>query len=251
MKQFRNKALRILSVLLCITALTAFSVITVPADDLDEDKVSQLTVTAEELTDALIGLTDEEIVDFGDSTDAFTVEAVSAWAGSREEVGALTANDPEKETTVSQTGSEFTVSVPRTFEKAKANFVYVFDRRLNPESLTLDVQLPMGVTLARAGMNTLIGICTVFLVLVFLSFIISLLKYIPGLVGKGKKKEEPPVRAAAPAAAPVAAAAAATEDVSDDTALVAVIAAAIAAAEGTTPEGFVVRSIRKSNRRTR
>ena len=43
----------------------------------------------------------------------------------------------------------------------------------------------------------------------------------------------------APVAAPV------VEDVSDDTELVAVISAAIAAAEGTSTDGFVVRSIKR------
>ena len=61
-----------------------------------------------------------------------------------------------------------------------------------------------------------------------------------------------PAPAAAPKAAPAPAVAAAVEEAEemDDTELVAVIAAAIAAAEGTTTDGFVVRSIkrRKSNK---
>ena len=40
-----------------------------------------------------------------------------------------------------------------------------------------------------------------------------------------------------------------TEDVSDDTELIAVIAAAIAAAEGTSTDGFQVRTIRKVKRK--
>ena len=56
--------------------------------------------------------------------------------------------------------------------------------------------------------------------------------------------------APAPVAAPVAEPA--VEDVTDDGELVAVIAAAIAASEGkTSTDGFVVRSIRKINRRKR
>ena len=55
--------------------------------------------------------------------------------------------------------------------------------------------------------------------------------------------------AAAPAPAPVAAPVEAAE--ADDTELIAVIAAAIAAAEGTTTDGFVVRSNRKINRKKR
>ena len=56
--------------------------------------------------------------------------------------------------------------------------------------------------------------------------------------------------APAPVAAPVAEPA--VEDVTDDGELIAVIAAAIAASEGkTSTNGFVVRSIRKVNRRKR
>ena len=70
---------------------------------------------------------------------------------------------------------------------------------------------------------------------------VSELKKLNKLLGKKvEEKKEAPVQAAP---APVAAA-------EDDAELVAVIAAAIAAAEGTSTDGFVVRSIkrRKSNR---
>ena len=105
----------------------------------------------------------------------------------------------------------------------------------------------------KAALNTLMGLGTVFVILAFLIFVISLFKYIPGLV-EGKKKESAPAPAAA-APAPAAAAPVAepvVEDVTDDDELVAVIAAAIAASEGkTSTDGFVVRSIRKINRRKR
>ena len=61
------------------------------------------------------------------------------------------------------------------------------------------------------------------------------------------KKEE----AAAPAPAPVPVAAAPVQEETDNSELIAVIAAAIAASEGTTTDGFVVRSIRKINRKKR
>ena len=78
-------------------------------------------------------------------------------------------------------------------------------------------------------------------------------KYGPNELVEGKKKESKPAPAAAapaPVAAPVAEPA--VEDVTDDGELIAVIAAAIAASEGkTSTDGFVVRSIRKVNRRKR
>ena len=138
----------------------------------------------------------------------------------------------------------YTVTVPVSFEKADANFVYIFDASTGaPTSLTVDVQYSMAETLRRAVMNTIMGIAIVFIVLIFLSFLIYLFRFIPN--PEAKKKAQ----AAAPAPAPVAAPAEAAE--ADDTELIAVIAAAIAAAEGTTTDGFVVRSIRKINRKKR
>jgi hypothetical protein len=63
----------------------------------------------------------------------------------------------------------------------------------------------------------------------------------------GKKKEAPAAPAAAPKAAP-AAPAAVEEELVDDLELVAVISAAIAAYTGTSSDGFVVRSIKRSDR---
>ena len=139
----------------------------------------------------------------------------------------------------------YTVTVPVSFEKADANFVYIFDASTGaPTSLTVDVQYSMAETLRRAVMNTIMGIAIVFIVLIFLSFLIYLFRFIPN--PEAKKKAQ---AAAAPALAPVAAPVEAAE--ADDTELIAVIAAAIAAAEGTTTDGFVVRSIRKINRKKR
>ncbi len=92
-------------------------------------------------------------------------------------------------------------------------------------------------------MNTLLGMGTVFVVLIFISFLIARFKIIPTLFGP-KKKEEP---VSAPAvSAPVSVPEAAPE--TDDTELIAVIAAAIAAAreadgmDEASAGGFFVRS---------
>ena len=136
------------------------------------------------------------------------------------------------------------------FANRDAEVELVYDSKLNPESIGFSPYYSMGEKMTDALMNTIVGLGTVFLVLIFLSFIIYLLRFVPGFVDSfGKKK----VAEAAPAPAPVPAAPAAVpepeEELADDQELVAVIAAAVAAYEGTSADGFVVRSIRKSKKR--
>ena len=90
-----------------------------------------------------------------------------------------------------------------------------------------------------------------FCMLIFLSFLIYLFKFIPAIESKFKKSEAAPQKTA-PAAETATAAAPALvqeEELVDDGELVAAIAAAIAASENTSTDSFVVRSIRKSNKR--
>ncbi len=96
--------------------------------------------------------------------------------------------------------------------------------------------------LADAGVNTIVGLCIVFAALVFISFIISLFKYIGKLDKSSEKKEA----AAAPA---VASQNAGNELNIDNFELVAVITAAISEYEEARgnffKDGIVVRSVKK------
>lgn len=110
-------------------------------------------------------------------------------------------------------------------------------------------------TMPEALINTALGMGTVFIVLVLISFIIYLLKFIPSLLDGSSKKQETPVPKAAPVPRPVPKApstpdAKPVQQETDDTQLVAVITAAIVAAmeqEGTpvAADGLVIRSIKK------
>lgn len=96
----------------------------------------------------------------------------------------------------------------------------------------------MGDKLAKAALNTLMGMGTVFIVLIFISFLISQFTHLSKLGGKKEEKKETlPVTEPEPAMEEA--------DLTNDEELVAVIAAAIAASEQTSTDGFVVRSIRK------
>ena len=90
------------------------------------------------------------------------------------------------------------------------------------------------------------GLGIVFLMLIFLSFLISQFKHISKLTEKKDSKPAAPA-ALAPAPAPAVVEEEPEEELADDGELVAVIAAAIAAYEGSTStDGFVVRSIKRS-----
>ena len=144
-------------------------------------------------------------------------------------------------------GDVVTISTVAQFEKAKADVVLMLDLGQQMyTSMTYSVQYSLAANMQRAGMNTLMGIGIVFLMLVFLSFVIGLFKYIEKFQNVGKKKaaEEAPKAEEAPAPAS-AQSEAADEDFADDLELV---AAAIAAYENTSGDSFVVRSIKKSNK---
>ena len=96
--------------------------------------------------------------------------------------------------------------------------------------------------MANAGINTVMSMCIVFIVLIFIAIIIAQFERISNLQNKSKKKaeavEEKVVEAEPVEAIPV------EENLTDDLELVAVITAAIAAAsENECTDGLVIRSI--------
>lgn len=148
--------------------------------------------------------------------------------------GSVAFDDGEVIIRVNVLGSSHNAEVEIILDDALASYI----------GITTNVEYSLGEIMFKALMNTVIGMGTVFAVLILISLIISCFTLISKFESKQKKKEEP-----APAAAPVVEQIAAKEELSDDTELVAVIAAAVAAYEGAaSTDGFVVRSIRKSNK---
>lgn len=173
------------------------------------------------------------------------VAMLEAWLAGQKECGTFVSIGSFKMETSNDGATLITDAV---YEDRTATLEFTFDEKMNMETLTVNADYSLGEILTKAGLNTILGMGTVFVVLIFISFIISLFKYIPAIQEKfGKKKQNAPAAETAPVpAAPAAVPVAET----DDSELIAVIAAAIAAAEGTTTDGFVVRSIkrRKSNK---
>ncbi|SCI51382.1 Na+-transporting methylmalonyl-CoA/oxaloacetate decarboxylase%2C gamma subunit [uncultured Ruminococcus sp.] len=243
-----NRKLKSLLAMVCVLALTlAMSVCAFAADTVTEDETANYKSAAETLISQIAGFSDEEIENYLAQDDAFTTATMESWKSVKDELGAyssIVSQDVEKD------GDVVTISTVAQFEKAKADVVLMLDLGQQMyTSMTYSVQYSLAANMQRAGMNTLMGIGIVFLMLVFLSFVIGLFKYIEKFQNVGKKKaaEEAPKAEEAPAPA-IAQSEAADEDFADDLELVAVISAAIAAYENTSGDSFVVRSIKKSNK---
>lgn len=242
MKQIMKKISSVCAALLCAVTVTAAGAVVAGAQEIDPAMSKYMVQTAEGLAQTIVPLTDEEIAAYMESGDAFTENAMTAWASSKEELGALVEFG---ETEVTGNHGTYTVTVPADFDKMDADFVFTFGEDGVPTSMSMNVNYPMSTLIKNAGLNTIMGIGIVFLMLLFLAWLISLFKYIPNLLGAGNGKEKEKEKEAPAPSAPVPV----MEEVADDTELIAVIAAAIAAAEGTSTDGFVVRSIRKINRK--
>ena len=142
-----------------------------------------------------------------------------------------------------ETGELCVISVEAAYEKNdKVVFEFTIDKNYYVSGAAINPTYTTAQKLAKAGMNTLIGMGTVFVVLVFISFIISLFKYINKFQNKNKKelvKEPEKVSENVTDSE-------SDENLADDYELVAVISAAIAAYEGeASSNGLVVRSIRR------
>lgn len=178
---------------------------------------------------------------------AYSAAAVESWLAVKDNLGAYEA---AKEHDISADDSTITIESACDFTNGEGTVTIILDRdTLTPDSISFaEANASLGKTMQEAALNTVMGLGIVFLVLLFLSFLISQFKHIAKLEEKMTKKNAPKAPKAAPAPAAPVAAPAPVEETVDDGELIAVIAAAIAAAEGTTTDGFVVRSIKKSNR---
>lgn len=156
---------------------------------------------------------------------------------------------------ITMTDTGFEAVLPIKYENQTVNLTLIFDETEGVNSVTFEIpeDMSLGTIFKKAGLNTILGMGTVFAVLILISFLIYLLGVICG--AKPKKTAEPKaVAASQPAKAPdkeeelVVAMAASVAAQADDTELVAVISAAIAASTGMSTDDFVVRSIRKVKR---
>lgn len=138
--------------------------------------------------------------------------------------------------------------------KNKVEFKVGFDSKLQPseKSVSIEEIETLSSKLKSAGLNTILGMGTVFIVLIFISLMIGLFAYIPKIQQKMSKKKEAKAEAEVEVVSSidntVSQIVEQEEELVDDGELVAVITAAIMASMGdeVPADGLVVRSIKRA-----
>ena len=225
-----------ISLLLCVlAAMLCFTACGSSKEAVEYDEASM-----EQVTEFLIEYCSNADDAMMEQPESF-VSAMDAWKAAVKECGNYVSHG---DYTYEASGKEVKVSTEAEFKDRDAMITFIFDDRLYLDSMTVDAEYTTGEILEKAGLNTVLGMGTVFVVLIFISLIISLFRFIPAIENAFKKKPAAEVKKES-----IPAADAAVPEVqgseTDDTELIAVISAAIAAAEGTSTDGFIVRSIRR------
>ena len=175
---------------------------------------------------------------------ALALELCKKWLAAMEVSGKFVAMDKDS-FVITKSGKTLTTDLMLKFEDRDVVFQLVYNyHNMELTGITIEPVYTFGEKMTKAALNTVICMSIVFVVLVFISLLISCFKIFPYL--EAKKREKAVKEFEANRAPEVAQ----QEDIfvpqaEDDTELVAVIAAAIAAYEGTSTSDFVVRSIRR------
>ena len=210
---------------------------------------SLLSSSVQWVGQSLMTYSDDDLANMEVSDQQFYARAAEAWEEAKADLGEVKSLE---DGTLEVDGDFVTCTIPGEFEK-NPGIVRVFWNISTgtpvPTDLTITVEESKGVLIGQAGMNTITGIGTVFVMLIFLIFVISSFDYIFG--DKKKKAPAAPVQEAPKAvAAPVVEE---TAPAADDMELQAVITAAIAMYEedmaSASGDAYVARPIRRKGKR--
>lgn len=251
---------KIKRVFICLLAVLVFAVssVSVFAKEFTEADGEELISSCKRYLESLYTYDEDELEQMKDLGDFYMVTSEMI-TSTREEVGAFVGNLEGGTCEIGST--DIMITLPVQYEKYSAQVMFTFDSTgTEPKNFVINPDYSLGEKMAGAFQNFILGIIIVFIMLLFLAFIISLLKFVNPDVRRKRalekaKQAEPAVKeqakapeaASAPAAAAVPVQHAPAPVVSDDPEIIAVMAAAIAAAKAEVPGGnYVVRSIRRA-----
>jgi len=250
MKQNMKRVLLVLCMITCLFSLAACSKNS-EAAELDATTAAEVCLGAEGMLESITTLPPEEMAAYEKSwtksKNKVLLEGLSGWKSIRKDSGDFVSI---LSSAAEETDGGYIGTVQADFTKRRVEYkLYISSDLQNITSMSFAPEYTASEKMTKAAMNTLMGMGTVFAVLIFISFLISCFKYInvfeQRMKDKGKVQAAASVPVPAPAPLPVAVVDQ-EEELVDDLELVAVITAAIAAAEGTATEGLVVRSIKRA-----
>lgn len=237
-----------LSLMLCLIIM----VLTMTACGTDPASIDYLGMEYEELKGsmeqevaALVAMTDETRANINASGTKMLINLLNTWDESVEGLGAY---EGLGDFSISKAQDTVTVEQIVNFEVRPVTVTYVYTYDYETEQTVLsdtsvDLVYSLGEKMAKAGMNTLMGMGTVFAVLILISLIIYAFNLIPYIQKKFEKRRES--EAAEDAVVTQIEQREEQQQLTDDLELVAVITAAIAAGTGASADSFVVRSIHR------
>lgn len=244
----------LVSLMLFCASLTAFAAKSLEDYGLTEETALE---AAQQYYSQIADMSDEELEMAMEqyAADEVLMKFFESWSDIKDDLGAFVQTvDSEFKVTLED---GFSLELPIEYENETIYFTIVCNEEGGIESMYFGAEseeMTLGTIFKKAGLNTILGMGTVFAVLILISFLIYLLGVLCGGVQKKEKSEPKTAVTGRPASVSnkeeelVAAMAASVAAQEDDTELVAVISAAIAASTGMSTDDFVVRSIRKVKR---
>ncbi len=232
----------------CLFSLSACSKADTAAEEIDARIQTQMEQLPGSFLELYTGLEDSQVPEFKknmQSQDEYAAlaEGVDSWENIKDELGALVSIGDTVKVEAVDHGSSATINA--VFEERNMEFSITTDSKLTKvTSVAFVPEYTLGERMEKAVFNTLMGMGTVFIVLIFISWLIGCFQYIGKLEDKINGKAQEPAPAPLPEVSVPSAEE--NEELVDDLELVAVITAAIAASEGSSPSGLVVRSIRRA-----
>lgn len=241
-----------LTMAVCLFSLSACGGAGTKAKGIDADMKAQLEqIPVASYLELYTGLEDKDSEQMRKSLAkkdevAALAEGLDSWKNIKGDLGGFVSASNSLKLEESKNGYSATVST--VFEKRNMDFTVTFDHKLSKiTGVAFIPEYTIGEKMEKAGFNTLMGMGTVFVVLIFISLLIGGFRYISIFEEKLLNKRKGSETKAAIEAEPVFTQPLAEEDeLKDDLELAAVITAAIAASEGVSPSGLVVRSIKRA-----
>ncbi len=221
------------------------------AEELDGQMVSNLCQISEDLLTEISSFSKEEAekveADLLKDKEMALANGVASWINIMGDTGAL-AEIISSDVSGGEDG-ELICTVYAQYEKRKLEYKVYYtmgDQGIRPQSMSFAPEYTVGENMVKAFMNMVLGMGTVFAVLIFLCLLIACFKFINTAEQRMKDKKLAASAAHVPAPAVPVIEIPEEEELVDDLELVAVITAAVAAASSSSPDGLVVRSIKRA-----